>query len=64
MNLWKVRVRTYLFGVRHYNLFVLACTESEMLKTVYSHPPFRKDEDAEIECYEQVDLNGKENRVL
>ena len=64
MKLWKVRIKTYHFGIRYYELFVLADTESNMLRTVDSHPMVRKDEDAEIEDYEQIDLTSKTNRVL
>lgn len=35
-----------------------------MLRTVYVHPSYRKDEDAEIVNYEEIDLNDEENRVL
>ena len=57
MRLWKVHIRTYLFGIRYYDLFVLSDTESNMLRTVYKHPVYRKDEDAEVVKYEEVDLN-------
>jgi len=64
MRLWKVHIRTYLFGIRYYDMFVLSDTESNMLRTVYDHPVYHKDEDAEIVNYEEVDLNNSENRVL
>lgn len=64
MKLWKVHIKTYYFGVRHYDLFVLADTETNMLITIYNHPDYRKDEDAEIVSYEKIDLNNSENRVL
>lgn len=64
MKLYKVRIKTYYFGIRYYELFVLADTESNMLRTVNLHPMVRKDEDAEIESYEQIDLTDKTNRVL
>jgi hypothetical protein len=64
MRLWKVHIRTYLFGIRYYDMFVLSDTESNMLRTVYKHPVYRKDEDAEVVKYEEVDLNNSENRVL
>ena len=35
-----------------------------MLETVYNHPSYRKDEDAEIMDYKEIDLNNSENRVL
>lgn len=63
MKLWKVRIKTYYFGFRYYELLVLANTESEMLRTVNQHPTIRKDDDAEIDSYEQIDLNDETNRV-
>lgn len=35
-----------------------------MLRTVNSHTMVRKNEDAEIESYEQIDLTNETNRVL
>lgn len=64
MKLWKVHIRTYIFGIRYYDLFVLSDTESNMLRTVYNHPTYRKDDDAEIVEYKEIDLNDSENRVL
>jgi hypothetical protein len=48
MRLWKVHIRTYHFGISYYDLFVLADSESGMLRTVYKYPSYQKDEDAEI----------------
>ena len=64
MKLWKVRIKTYYFGIRYYEIFVLADTESNMLRTVNQYPTVRKDEDAEIDNYEQIDLTDETNRVL
>lgn len=64
MRLWKVHIKTYYFGVHYYDLFVLSDTESNMLRTVYNHPTYRKDDDAEIVEYKEIDLNDSENRVL
>lgn len=64
MKLWKVHIRTYIFGIRYYDLFVLSDTESNMLRTVYNHPTYRKDDDAEIVEYKEIDLNDSENRIL
>lgn len=64
MRLWKVKIKTYYYGVRYYELFVLTDTESNMLRTVDIHPLIRKDEDAEIESYEEIDLMDETNRVL
>lgn len=64
MRLWKVHVKTHYFVTRYYEFYVLADTESNMLRTVYQHPMYRKDEDVEIEKYEEIDLNNTENRVL
>ena len=64
MKLWKVHVKTYYFGIIYYDLFVLADTESNMLRTIYKHPSYSRDEDSEIVKYEEIDLNDSENRVL
>lgn len=64
MKLWRVIIKTYYFGIKYYELFVLADTESAMLRTVNQYPTVRKDEDAEIEHYEQIDLTDETNRVL
>ena len=64
MKLWKVRIKTYYFGIRYYEVFVLADTESAMLRTVNQHPMVKKDEDADIDNYEQIDLTNETNRVL
>lgn len=64
MRLWKVHIRTYLFGIRYYDLFVLADTESNMLRTVYEYPTYSKDEDAEIVSYEEIYFGDLTNRVL
>lgn len=64
MRLWKVHIKTYHFGILYYDLFVLADSESNMLRTVYHHLSYKKDEDAEIVKCEEVDLNYSENRIL
>jgi hypothetical protein len=65
MKLYKVHIKTYLFGIMYYDyLFVLAETESDMLRTVYKHPTYCNDEDSEIINYEEIDLNDKTNRIL
>ena len=64
MKLWKVKIKTYYFGIRYYELFVLSDTESAMLRTVNQYPMVRKDEDAEIESYERIDLTDETNRVI
>ena len=66
MRLWKVHIKTYHFGISYYDLFVLADTESNMLRTVYDYPSYRKDKDAEIVDYDEIVLNDydSENRVL
>lgn len=64
MRLWKVHIRTYRFGIIYYDLFVLADTESDMVRTVYKHPSYSNDEDAEIVSYKEVDFNNHTNRVL
>ncbi len=64
MRLWKVHIKTYHFGISYYDLFVLADSESNMLRTVYKHPSYCKDEDAEIVKYEEIDFDNHINRVL
>lgn len=64
MRLWKVHIKTYYFGVKYYDLYVLADTESNMLRTIAKHPAYNNDEDAEIVNYEEINLNDSENRVL
>ena len=64
MKLWKVTIKTYVFGIHRYKLFVLANTESEMLNTVEQYPVVRRDIDAEIESYAEIDLTDETNRVL
>lgn len=64
MKLWKVRIKTYYFGLRYYEKFVLANTKSEMLRTVALHPSLKKDEDAVIDDCEEIDLTDETNRVL
>ena len=59
MKLWKVRIKTYYFGMIYFDLFVYADTEENMRRMVIIH-----DEDAEIESYEQIDLTDETNRVL
>ena len=56
MKLWKVTIKTYVFGTHRYVLFVLANTESEMLNTVNQYPAVGRDIDAEIESYTEIDL--------
>lgn len=64
MKLWKVRIKTYHFGIHFCELFVLANTENSMLRTTRLHPLLRKDEDAVIESYKEIDLTNTTNRVL
>lgn len=64
MKLWKVRIRTYYFGIQYYVLYALADTESNMLRTIKAHPAYKGDNDAEIDGYEQIDLTDKTNRIL
>lgn len=63
-KLWRVKIRTYYFGNYSYELFVLANDEDSMKQTVRNYPTYKKDEDAEIESYEQIDLTDETNRVL
>ena len=62
MKLWKVRIKTRFLGILYYNLYVLANNESNMFKVVSKR--ISKDDDAEVENYEKIDLNDTENRVI
>ena len=64
MKLWKVHIRDYHFGVIYYDLFILADTESNMLRTVSKYPSYRKSDDAEIIGYDLIDMSDETNRVL
>jgi len=64
MRLWKVHIKTYKFGNYYYDLYILADTESNMLRTVYNHPSYKNDEDSEIVTYEEISLNDTNNRVI
>lgn len=64
-RLWKVQIRTHVFGIRYFDLFVLADTESDMLEVVRNNPQYSKDEDAEILSYKEIDLsNSLSSRIL
>lgn len=62
MKLYKVTIRTYYFGTRMYELFVLADSEEEMKKVV--HNKIRRDDDTEIVSFEEIDLKDTTNRVI
>ena len=62
MKLYKVTIKTYYFGIRMYELFVLADSEEEMEKVV--HNKIRRDDDAEIVSFEEIDLKDTTNRVI
>lgn len=62
MKLYKVIIKTYYFGIRMYELFVLADSEEEMKNVV--HNKIRRDDDAEILSFEEIDLNDTTNRVI
>ena len=64
MKLWKVHIKDYCFGTIYYDLFVLADTESNMIRTVYDYPAYRKSDDAQIVGYDLVDMSDETNRVL
>jgi len=64
MKLWKVHIKDYYFGTIYYDLFVLADTESNMLRTVYDYPAYKKSEDSQIVGYDLVNMSDETNRVL
>jgi hypothetical protein len=47
-KLFRVKIATYYFGNRNYDLYVLADNSNEALKYVYANPCFKNDEEAEV----------------
>lgn len=45
MKLWRVKIKTYYFGIYSYELFVLANDEDSMKQTVRNYPIYKRDED-------------------
>lgn len=64
MKLFVVLCKTYSFGTMHYRLIVKAHDEEEARQTVYKHPKYHYDEDAEIVKVEEIDTGGDEPQVL
>ena len=62
MKLYKVIIKTYYFGTRGYELFVLADSEESMRSTVNNK--IRRDDEAEIVGFEEIDLSDTTNRVI
>ena len=62
MKLYKVIIKTYYFGVRGYELFVLADSEESMRSAV--NKKIRRDDEAEIVSFEEIDLKDTTNRVI
>lgn len=62
MKLYKVLIKTYYFGVKKYEIFVLADSEEKMKEVV--HHKIRRDDDAEILSFEEIDLKDTTNRVI
>jgi len=62
--LYKVTIRTYYFGIIHYNFYVIAESESEALKLVRETPKYKKDDDAEIVNVFCYDLKKSNSCVL
>lgn len=62
MKLYKVFIKTYYFGIRTYELFVLADSEESMRSAVNNK--IRRDDDAEIVGFEEIDLKDTTNRVI
>lgn len=62
MKLYKVTIKTYYFGIRMYELFVLADSDESMRSTV--NKKIRRDDDAEIVGFEEIDLKDTTNRVI
>ena len=62
MKLYKVIIKTYYFGTIGYELFVLADSEESMRSAV--NKKIRRDDEAEIVSFEEIDLKDTTNRVL
>lgn len=62
MSLYKVTIKTYHFGTKIYELFVLADSIDSMRRTVYDK--IYRDDDAEILTYEVINMNDTTNRVI
>lgn len=62
MSLYKVTIKTYHFGTKIYELFVLADSIDSMRRTVYDK--IYRDDDAEILTYEVINMNDTKCRVL
>lgn len=63
-KLYKLIIKTYTFGVKYYDLFVLADNESDMLRTVSKYLIEHYDNDPEILTYTEIDLNDNVSKVL
>lgn len=61
-KLFKVHIRTYYFGNREYDLYVLAEDSDEALEYVYKHESYRNDEDAEVE--EVIEIASETTGVI
>lgn len=62
MKLYRVIIKTYYYGTFGYELFVLADSEESMRCTV--NKKIRRDDEAEIVKFEEIDLSDTTNRVL
>lgn len=63
MNLYKVKVETYYFGIKNYTLLVLAHNMKEARELVHKYPSYHYDEEAEIKDIVQVNI-GHEPQVI
>jgi cupin superfamily acireductone dioxygenase involved in methionine salvage len=63
-KLYKLIIKTYTFGVKYYDLFVLADNESDMLRMVSKYLTEHYDNDPEILTYTEIDLNDNVSKVL
>ena len=61
-KLFKVRITTYYFGNRNYDLYVLADSYDEALKFVHDCPCYKNDEDAEVA--EVIEISSETKGVI
>ena len=53
-KLFRVKIKTYHYGIVFFELFVLTENVGECLKLVHKHPLFANDEDAEVESFNEI----------
>lgn len=56
MKLFEFNIKTYLYGIKRYKLYVLAGDEEDARQLVWQYPKYRHDQDAEIESVREISL--------